>query len=82
MIEWVPTDSDEMVNVAISAATLPVPGEVEPSKKVTEPVGVKAAAWLDVVGLAGKASADVVPDWLTIWLTADDVLVVKFVSPP
>ena len=39
VIEWLPTASEEVVKVAVPAASVPVPICVPPSKKVTVPVG-------------------------------------------
>ena len=39
VIEWLPTASEEVVKVAVPAASVPVPICVPPSKKITVPVG-------------------------------------------
>ena len=40
---WVPTDSDEVENVALPALKLAVPSVAAPSRNVTVPVGVPVA---------------------------------------
>ena len=55
---------------------MPLPGDE------TLIVAVNVTVWPDVEGLADESSAVVVLSWLTFWLTADDVLVVKLASPP
>ena len=53
----------------------PLPGDV------TLIVAVNVTDWPDVEGLADDVSAVDVAAWLTFWLRADDVLVVKLASP-
>ena len=73
VIEWLPTASAEVVNVAIPEPfKVPVPRVVEPSRNVTVPVGtpdpgasevivaVKVTDWPKIDGLAEEAMIDVV----------------------
>ena len=72
-----------------------MPRVVEPSLKVTVPVGavpapeltvaVKVTAWPKTEGLGVEAASAVVVTvaaWLTAWLSAVEVLAVKLLSPP
>ena len=70
-----------------------VPSVVEPSLKVTLPVGipapgavavtvaVKVIDWPETEGLADEATELVVADWLTVCVSVEEVLVAKSVSP-
>jgi hypothetical protein len=91
VIEWVPTASRAVVNVAWRAAfTVPVPRVVVPSKKVTVPVGVPAPGALAVTvavnvtarpktELVGEAAVVVVVEAVfTVSVSAADVLAPKF----
>jgi hypothetical protein len=72
VIEWLPTERDEVENVAIPEMfNVPLPRVVEPSLKVTVPVGVpepgafavtvavKVIDWPKTEGLAEDATTDV-----------------------
>jgi hypothetical protein len=94
VIEWVPTESDGTLKLAVPSLSAAVPRMVVPSSKVTVPVGVPlpgdraltvAVNLTDCPytdGLADEARAVVVPAGLTPWLIAVAVLVVKLPSPP
>ena len=84
-----------MANVATPLPlSVPVPSVVAPSLKVTVPVGVPEPGAVAVTvavkvtdapksdGFAELLTAVVVAVLLTTWLTADEVLVAKFESPP
>ena len=73
VIEWLPTASEEVVNVAIpEPPKVPVPSAVDPSMKVTMPVGipepgatavivaVKVTDWPNTDGLADETICEVV----------------------
>ena len=73
---------------------MPVPRVVEPSLKVTVPVGVpeplvgvtvavKVTVWPNVgrVGLTRRRRRRAA-SWLTAWVSVGEVLVVKLLSPP
>ena len=71
-----------------------VPSTVEPSSKVTVPVGVplpgdtgvivavKVTAWPETEGFAEELTELVVAACFTVWVRMPDVLVKKLVSPP
>ena len=73
VIEWLPTVRFEMLNVAVSELfSVPVPRIVEPSSKVTVPVGmpapgalaltvaVKVTDWPNTEGVTEEITVDVV----------------------
>jgi hypothetical protein len=90
----VPTESFVVLNVAwcVVALTVPVPMVVDPSLKVTVPLGlppkapvtvaVKVTACPLVDGFGEDVSFVVVVALFTVRLTADEVLVLKSVLPP
>lgn len=93
VIEWVPTASDEVLNVACPfAPSVPVPICVVPSRKATLPVGIALAA-LDTVAVnvtccptVAVAAEDTTPVevaacWIVSLSAVGDMLPVKFVSP-
>src|SRR5271169_6059401 len=95
VIECVPTDKVEVLNVATPEPfSVAVPRTLVPSSKVTVPVGVPepgALAVTVVVKVIDSPKADgfteddtdvLLASSLTVWLTADDVLLVKSLSPP
>ena len=92
VIACAPAISAPIAKVATPAPfSVPVPNVVAPSLKVTVPVGVvpapltvavKVTLWLSALGLGVDDSVVVVIPLLTTCETADDVLVVKLVSPP
>src|SRR5580658_2184914 len=95
VIECVPTDSDEVLRVPTPEPfNVAVPRTVVPSSKVTVPVGVpdpgalavtvvvNVTDWPKSEGLADELTLVLVPSSPTVWLTADDVLPVKSLSPP
>ena len=94
-MEWPPTDNADVLNVATPEPfSVPVPSVVEPSMNVTVPVGVpepgalavtvdvNVTDWPKTEGLADDDTELLVPSWFTVCVNADDVLVVKSVSPP
>ena len=95
MIEWEPTASVLVVNMAWPALSrVPVPRMVEPSLKVTVPVGVPApglfavtvavnvTACPDSDGLAEELTTVVVPAFFTVSVSVLEVLPLKVASPP
>jgi hypothetical protein len=81
---WVATLSDEVLNVAVSPLSVPVPKVVVPSMNVTVPVGVPAPGdtaatvavnvtdWPKTEGFTeeeAKPRLVVVAAWLTVWVT-------------
>jgi hypothetical protein len=92
VIEWVATASEVVAKVATPLPfTTPVPREVVPSRNVTVPVGVPPAVLETVAvnvtdcpprdGLSDDPST-VALGLSTTCVTAVDVLVAKFESPP
>ena len=94
-MEWPPTDNAEVLSVVWPEPfSVPVPRVVEPSMNVTVPVGtpepgalaatvaVNVTDWPKTEGLADDDTELLVPSWFTVCVNADDVLVVKSVSPP
>jgi hypothetical protein len=92
---WFPVDSDEVLKVALPAPfTVPVPRTVEPSRKVTVPVGTPApgataptfaASITGCPKIAGLGDADTVvavPAWFTTCDKGVDALGAKLLSPP
>ena len=89
MIEFDPTASVEMLNVAFPALIVPVPSVVLPSVNVTVPVavvGVTVAVNVtgapNADGFADEASVTLVFALFTVWVSTEDVLLLSFVSPP
>ncbi len=95
MIEWEPTASVLVVNMAWPALSrVPVPRMVEPSLKVTVPVGVPAPGLLAVTvavkvtdcpdsdGLAEELTSVVVLAFFTVWVSVLEVLPLKVAPPP
>jgi hypothetical protein len=88
-MEWLPTLSEDVVNVACPAPlSVPVPSVVAPSLNVTVPVGfdpvtvaVKVTACPRVLGFCEDCSVVVVGAWPTTWLSGADVLVALLASP-
>jgi hypothetical protein len=88
-----PTESDEVVNVALPPARVAVPRVDAPSRKVTVPVGVpapgetaltvavKVTAWPVADGFTDEVTVVKLPALLTVWVIAAEVLLLKFVSP-
>jgi hypothetical protein len=90
---WLPTDSDEVVKVALPELKLAVPRVEAPSRKVTVPVGVPVAgatgltvavnvtAWPNTDGFTDEVTVVELPALPTVWMIAAEVLLAKFVSP-
>ena len=90
---WLPIKRLEVVKAAVPFDTIWVPRVVVPSRNVTVPVGVpsagataetvavKVTGWPGWDGFAEEVSATDVLPWLTTWVSAVDVALVKFVSP-
>jgi hypothetical protein len=78
VIEWVPTDSADVVKGALPPASVAVPSVVEPTLKVTVPVGVPEAGPTALTvavktttcpktdGFADELTDVVVPPWFTV----------------
>jgi hypothetical protein len=89
VIECDPTDNAEVAYVADPLLSVPVPRVVPPSLKVTVPVasdGVTVAVNVTeepyVDGFADEVSVVVELATFTVWVRADDVLLLQFPSPP
>ena len=79
--------------MAVPPLSVPVPRVVEPSRKLTVPVGVPlpGATALTVAvkvtdspkteGFADEVTLLVVPAWLTVWVRGPEGLVTKLPSP-
>ena len=79
--------------MAVPPLSVPVPSVVEPSRKLTVPVGVPlpGATALTVAvkvtdspkteGLSDEVTLLVVAAWLTVWVRGAEVLVTKLPSP-
>ena len=88
-----PTDSDEVVKVALPAAKPAVPSVVAPSRNVTVPVGVpepgksaltvavNVTAWPKTDGFAEEATVVELFARLTVCVMAVEVLELKLLSP-
>lgn len=90
-MECVPTDRDEVLNVALPLLSVTVPSVEEPFLKVTVPAGVpplevtaavKVTDWPDVDGLREEVSEVVVLALLTVCVSTGEVLLAKSVLPP
>jgi len=92
VMEWLPTASADVVNVALPSHTVPDPSTVVPSLKDTVPVivpavveptvAVKVTAWPYTVGFADAATVVVVGFCITtLWTNTGDMLPRKFASP-
>jgi hypothetical protein len=94
VIEWLATVRLDVVNVAWPPLSDPEPMGEPPSWKFTVPAGVpapgpttvtvavKVTDWPNTDGLAEGATVVVVDAWFTVWLSVEDVLPLKFESPP
>ena len=95
VMECEPSAKVEVANVATPAFSVPVPSVVAPSLNVTVPVAVplpgetaatvavKVTDWPKTDGLAELVNVVVVFAWLTVCVTAEDVLVPNvFATPP
>jgi len=90
---WLPTDSEEVANVALPELKLAVPRVEAPSRKVTVPVGVPVAggtaltvavnvtAWPKTDGFTDDVTVVELAALPTVWVMAAEVLLLKFVSP-
>jgi hypothetical protein len=90
---WLPTARAEVVNVALPELKVAVPKVAAPSRKVTVPVGVPepgATALTVAVNVTDCPNTDGFTDEVTVvellslftvCVIADDVLLLKFVSP-
>ena len=91
VIEWLATDKVDVVNVALPLLSVPVPSVVDPSLKVTVPVGVPP---LDVTVAVNFTEAPKVDGFsedvtevelaaaLTVCVSTAEVLPLKLVLPP
>src|SRR5712691_11100062 len=70
VIEWLPTDREEVAKVAAPPLSVPVPRVVKPSLKVTVPLGVPAP------GATGLTVAVKITDWPNTEGLAEEVTVV------
>ena len=90
---WLPTASDEVARVALPAVKLAVPSVAAPSRNVTVPVGVpvagataltvavKVTAWPKRDGFNDEVTVVELLALFTVWVRAEEVLLLKFVSP-
>jgi hypothetical protein len=88
-----PTASEEVANVALPELKAAVARVEAPSRKVTVPVGVpapgataltvavKVTDWPNTDGFTDEVTVVELDALLTVWVTAADVLLLKFVSP-
>ena len=88
-----PTDSDEVVKVALPPDRLAVPNVAAPSRNVTVPVGVpapgataltvavKVTAWPEADGFTDEVTVVELLALLTVWVIAAEVLELKLASP-
>jgi len=91
-MECVPTAREAVVSVAMpEESSVPVPRLLAPSRNVTVPVGmpageltvaVKVTGWPKTLGFAEEIYATVVEALFTVCYNADELLGLKFVSPP
>ena len=93
MTVWVPTPSEEVLNVAVPELMVTGDCGVPSIVNVTVPVGVPAPGataatvavnvtdWPDTEGLTEDATVVVVSALLTVWVTLEEVLVRKLPSP-
>jgi hypothetical protein len=86
-MESVPNGNVEVVSVAVllrplAGVSVALPMAVEPSIKVTEPVGaawpletvaVRVTDWPKLEGVSEEATVAVVPAGFTTWVVADEV---------
>ena len=94
VIECEVTLRELLVKVAWPELSVPVPKVAAPSLNVTVPPGiplpgatgltvaVNVTGWPDTDGVTEEPTATVVPAALTVWLSAEEVLELKLVSPP
>jgi hypothetical protein len=88
-----PTDSDEVVKVALPPERLAVPNVAAPSRNVTVPVGVptpgetaltvavKVTAWPDADGFTDEVTVVELLALFTVCVMAAEVLLLKLASP-
>jgi len=93
VIVWLPTESNEVANVALPALKLAVPNVAAPSRNVTVPVGVpvagataltvavKVTAWPKTDGFTDEVTVVKLLALFTVCVMAEEVLLAKFVSP-
>ena len=93
MIEWVPTESEDVTTVATPPLKKAAPIVVTPSRKVTDPFGiplpggtaevvaVKVTCWPDPEGLRLTAIAVLLDAWFTVWLTPGETAGACVASP-
>jgi hypothetical protein len=91
-MEWEPGNRRLVVKVARPAPSrVPVPSAVEPSLKLTIPVGippelvtvaVKVIPWVRLLGFNDEATLTVLEFWLTDCVNTDDALPAYTRSPP
>jgi hypothetical protein len=94
VIEWLPASRLDVEKVAVPPFSVPVPSVVDPSLKVTLPVGapapgvltltfaVNVTLWPYTDGLIEADKFVVVAAGFTVWLKAPEPLAESFVSPP
>jgi hypothetical protein len=89
VIEFDPTANIEVLKVAFPLLIVPVPKVVLPFLNVTVPVAAEgdsvAVNVTDepyVEGFAEEVSVTVGVALLTVWVNAEDVLLLSFASPP
>jgi len=88
------TESEFVAKVAVPELKVPVPNVVPASLNVTVPLGVPAPGNTaltvavnvtdcpDTDGFTDEATVVVLLAWLTVWVSVEEVLVVKLTSPP
>ena len=90
---WLPTASDEVASVALPELKLAVPSVAAPSRNVTVPVGVPVAGataltvavkvtnWPKRDGFNDEVTVVELKALATVWVMAEEVLLLKLVSP-
>jgi len=91
-MECAPTAREAVVSVAMpEESSVPVPRLAAPSRNVTVPVGmpageltvaVKVTGWPKTLGFAEEIAVTVVAPLFTVCANGDELLGLKFVSPP
>jgi hypothetical protein len=93
VIEWVPTLSELMLNVPCPELRPTLPSVVAPSLNVTVPVGVpvpgadavtvavKLTVWPNTEGSGDQLTDVLVLSWFTVWVSVEDMFVLKLASP-
>lgn len=91
VMEWVPTDNVDVLNVALPPLSVPVPSVEDPFLNVTVPAGVpplevtvavKVTDWLCFDGFSDETTVLELLALFTVSVNTGEVLPLKFVLPP